>query len=101
MPELETSAFIIPGDRVKNDEDRLVVLNHVARSVVESQRGVHSEYVFAYIPAQRKVEPGDTREVPVPRAVRAMNATPWRNARVRAATKWEEEDKAAGPRGIS
>jgi integrase len=100
VPELETSVFIIPGDRVKNDEDRLVVLNRVARSVVESQRGVHSEYVFAYIPAQRKADPGDTQEVPVPRPVRAMNATAWRNARMRAATKWEEKTKQPAPEGF-
>jgi hypothetical protein len=31
---------------VKNGEERLVVLNTVARSVVDSQRGRHPEYVF-------------------------------------------------------
>ena len=31
VPELETSVFVIPGDRVKNGADRLVVLNSVAR----------------------------------------------------------------------
>ena len=35
VPELETSVFIIPGSGVKNGEDRLVVLNRVAKSVVE------------------------------------------------------------------
>jgi integrase len=47
VPELETSVFIIPGDRVKNAQDRLVVLNRIARSVVEAQRGQHADYVFA------------------------------------------------------
>jgi len=46
VPELETSVFIIPGDRVKNAQDRLVVLNRMARSVVDAQRGQHPEYVF-------------------------------------------------------
>ena len=32
VPELDTSVFIIPGDRVKNAQDRLVVLNRIARS---------------------------------------------------------------------
>jgi hypothetical protein len=32
VPELSTSVFIIPGERVKNGHDRLVVLNHAARS---------------------------------------------------------------------
>jgi hypothetical protein len=27
VPDLDTSVFIVPGDRVKNTEDRLVVLN--------------------------------------------------------------------------
>lgn len=42
------SVFIIPGDRVKNGEDRVVVLNRVARAVIERQRGKHPEYVFIY-----------------------------------------------------
>ncbi len=48
IPELKTNVFVIPGSRVKNGEDRLVVLNRVARSVVESVRGQHREYVFTY-----------------------------------------------------
>lgn len=42
------SVFIIPAENVKNGEDRLVVLNRVARAVVERQRGKHPEYVFTY-----------------------------------------------------
>jgi integrase len=42
------SVFIIPASRVKNGEDRLVILNHIAREVVERQRGKHPEYVFIY-----------------------------------------------------
>lgn len=30
VPELQTSVFIIPGERVKNRQDRLVVLNKLA-----------------------------------------------------------------------
>ena len=41
VPALDTSVFIIPGERVKNGDERLVVLNRVAKSVVESQRGKH------------------------------------------------------------
>lgn len=48
VPELATSVFIIPGERVKNREDRLVVLNPVARSMVDEVRGDHTEFVFAY-----------------------------------------------------
>ena len=48
VPELNTSVFLIPAHVVKNRTDRLVVLNNVARSVVESARGGHPEYVFAF-----------------------------------------------------
>ena len=48
VPMLDTAVFIIPGRYVKNADDRLVVLNRVARSVVEARRGVHPDYVFTY-----------------------------------------------------
>lgn len=48
IPELDTTVFIIPKKVVKNKEDRLIVLNRVSRSVIEAQRGKHSEYVFPY-----------------------------------------------------
>ena len=48
VPELGTSVFIVPGKFVKNADDRLIVLNRVARSVVEGQRGLHRSHVFAY-----------------------------------------------------
>jgi integrase len=48
VPELATSVFIIPGSFVKNGDERLVVLNRIAISVVEAQRGVHATHVFTY-----------------------------------------------------
>jgi len=48
IPELNTSVFIIPGATVKNGEDRLVVLNKIALSVINEVRGQHPEYVFTY-----------------------------------------------------
>lgn len=56
VPELETSVFLIPADfgggfedsGVKNGEERLVVLNDVARSIVRKQRGLDPEWVFPY-----------------------------------------------------
>ena len=48
VPELNNSVFILPEDTTKNGEERIVVLNPVARSVLESQRGMHPEYVFTY-----------------------------------------------------
>lgn len=48
LSELGCTAFIIPGAAVKNREDRLVVLNEVAQSVIEQARGEHPIYVFTY-----------------------------------------------------
>jgi integrase len=67
LPELETSLFIIPADRVKNGEERLVVLNRVARSVIESVRGDDAEFVF--------VRRG--------RSLTKLNNTAWQAARKR------------------
>jgi len=40
---------------VKNMEDRLIVLNRIARSVIEEARGMHPEYVFV-----RRLPDGET-----------------------------------------
>jgi integrase len=48
VPEMDNSMFIIPGQYVKNGDDRLVVLNRIATSVVDTQRGRHSTHVFVY-----------------------------------------------------
>jgi integrase len=79
VPELGASVFLIPEDfggrteysGVKNDEDRLVVLNDVARSVVDSCRGKHPERVFTF-----EDEPVDS-----------MNNSAWGKARIRNAMK--------------
>ena len=39
VPELGTSLVIVLGRRVKNGEDRLVVLNGIARSVIDASVG--------------------------------------------------------------
>lgn len=49
LPELPgRSVFIIPGEHVKNGDDRLVVLNDEAQKIVEKVRGKHDEFVFTY-----------------------------------------------------
>lgn len=48
IPELDTSIFIIPKHIVKNREDRVVILNHTAKKIIERVRGMHSQYVFTY-----------------------------------------------------
>ena len=40
--------FIIPGEMVKNGDERLVVCNSAVKLVIESQRGKYKRYVFTY-----------------------------------------------------
>jgi integrase len=68
IPQLETSIFIIPGDRVKNREDRLVVLNGVAKQVIDDVRRQDPVWVFTY-----KGNP-----------LKSMYGTAWKNARKKA-----------------
>jgi len=49
VPELDTSVFIVPGELVKNGEERLIVLNSIAKSIVDEVRGIHEESVFTYL----------------------------------------------------
>ena len=60
--------FIIPAELVKNGEERLVVCNDTARSVVNMERGKHATHVFSY------------RGRPLAR----MLSTGWRDARCEA-----------------
>ncbi|NCF21030.1 MAG: tyrosine-type recombinase/integrase [Haliea sp.] len=51
VPELGTSVFILPvldEFQTKNGQERVVVLNSIARRVVDEQRGKHPEFVFTY-----------------------------------------------------
>jgi integrase len=71
IPELETTVFVDIAifsedgrSGVKNREDRLVVLNAVAKSVIETRRGKHPQYFFGY--RGKKLE--------------CMNNTAWQNA---------------------
>jgi integrase len=68
IPYLNTSVFIIPAHKVKNREERLVVLNSAARAVLEEVRGIHAEYVFTYRG----------------RRINKMNDSGWKSARKRA-----------------
>ncbi|HEY2463310.1 MAG TPA: tyrosine-type recombinase/integrase [Steroidobacteraceae bacterium] len=89
VPELDTSVFLVPAERVKNGEERLVVLNRVARSVIDSLRGKHAEFVFVQEFAKQE-----------PRPVGAMNNTAWKNARERAANRWAEFKGESAPQGF-
>ncbi len=48
VPDLETSVFILPETFTKTSTERVVVLNTVARRVIDARRGRHREHVFTY-----------------------------------------------------
>ena len=48
LPDMQTSVFILPASITKTSTERIVVLNAVARRVIEARRGKHKECVFTY-----------------------------------------------------
>ncbi len=100
VPELETSVFLIPADfggrhdnaGVKNGDERLIVLNRVAKSVIEGQRGLDPIWVFPY--GQPDKEGNAT-------PVHRMNDSAWRKARKRAAAMYEERFRRTAPPGFA
>ena len=82
--ELGTSIFVIPRDFVKNALDRYVVLNRIARSVIETCRGKHSEFVFT-----RAGGP-----------VTHIHNSGWKAARRRAAARYEARPGRPCPAGF-
>jgi integrase len=90
VPELDTSVFLIPGERIKNGEERLVVLNRVAKSVVDSVRGLHATHVFV------RTNPKTQESRPMTK----MYNTAWKSARERAADAWAERKKESAPEGF-
>jgi integrase len=75
VPQLDTAVFIVPArfrenqDKgVKNRTDRLVILNSLAKEVIEEARGLHPTHVFS-----NKGKP-----------LYSIYGTVWKNARKRA-----------------
>jgi integrase len=64
IPEIGTSVFILPESITKTSTERVVVLNSVARRVIEGRRGISETYVFTY----RK------------QAMSKLNGTAWKRA---------------------
>ncbi len=84
VPELDTSVFVIPRDYVKNGLDRYVVLNRVAKSVIDGCRGEHPEFVFT-----RAGQP----------ITRIYNSG-WRAARRRASKRYASDIGRSCPKGF-
>lgn len=78
--------FVIPAEAHKNETEKLVVLNRVARSVVNAQRGKHEQYVFTY--------QGE------PILSKFGNLSGWKGARRRAAKRYKDEIGAEVPEGF-
>jgi len=65
IPELGRSVFVIPREAFKSRRPHVVILSDAAWSIVEGQRGLHADWVFAYRGKH----------------VRSMNNTGWQRAR--------------------
>ena len=65
VPEVGRSVFVIPPEAFKSKRPHVVVLNDVAWSIIESQRGRHPVWVFPYRG----------------RRIGTMNNTGWQQAR--------------------
>jgi integrase len=65
VPEVGRSVFVIPPEAFKSKRAHVVILNDVAWSIIETQRGLHPLWVFPYRGKQ----------------VSTMNNTAWQRAR--------------------
>lgn len=84
VEELGVSVFDLRD--TKNGEDRVVMLNAVAQSVIEGQRKKHATWVFPYRGT---------------RITWGMNNTAWQNAVSAATKKYQEHFGRAAPAGFS
>ena len=48
MPAIQRTVFVLPGSVTKNGEPRVLVLNDVARAVIEEVRRRHRTCVFTF-----------------------------------------------------
>jgi integrase len=94
VPELDTptikrSVFLLPATVTKNGRPRLAILNDVAQSIVEGQRGEHDKYVFTYLDfSGERTRLGTLRN------------SGWIAARRRASVKYREEFGKEPPKGF-
>jgi integrase len=94
VPELDTptmkrSVFLLPETVTKNGRPRLAILNDVAQSIVEAQRGEHEKYVFTYLDFRGE----RTR-------LGTLRNSGWIAARRRASARYREEFGKEPPKGF-
>jgi len=83
LGDVECSVFEVPKQHVKGRKSvRYVVCNSVAQSIVDSVRGQHEEFVFAW--RRERVKNLDKEPAMPYRPVATMNNTAWQNARKKA-----------------
>lgn len=107
VPELNTSVFLIPDyvwssndhsktqpkGMVKNRQVRVVVLNEVAKSVVEARRGIHPEFVFTYyrVFSEKNKHRRKNKDSCINRPINNMNNSGWQKAWKKAGLPVTEE----------
>ncbi len=83
--DLNTSVFVIPGKHTKNGLDRLVVLNNIAKQVIDEVREEHAVYVFTCARWGNRIieEINNNAKIPFERRrLFQMNNNSWQKARV-------------------
>jgi integrase len=81
IPELNTSVFVIPGEYTKNALDRLVILNEIAKDVIEEVRGEHSIFVFTYARWSNRIVKVDDAMLETRHPLYQMNNNSWQKVR--------------------
>ncbi len=92
LPELNTSVFVLPEWLAKNNEERIVVLNSVALSVINSQRGKHPARVFTYLKGRKDEK--------IRKPLEKIYNSGWKTARAKAAREFEKDMKESAPWGF-
>ncbi|ABM95951.1 tyrosine-type recombinase/integrase [Methylibium petroleiphilum] len=82
VPEVGRSVFVVPATAFKSKRPHVLVLNDVAWSLVEGQRGKHKEFVFVY--RRERVKHIDIEPAMKYRRVGTINNTAFQAARTEA-----------------
>ena len=82
VPEVGRSVFVVPATAFKSKRPHVLVLNDVAWSLVEGQRGKHKEFVFVY--RRERVKNIDIEPAMKYRRVGTINNTAFQTARTEA-----------------
>ncbi len=100
VPELDTSVFIIPGDRVKNAQDRLVVSTALPGQWWRLKGANTRTMCSPTCRSEGMPKPGEQQKGAIPVRVFRMNNSAWQSARARAADKWEQQAGLRHRRGF-